>query len=88
MQSGELKEDDAVVRATRTLYKIGRAHNIDSFAPIALAWLFAKHPQTFPIVGFNNKEQLADNIRSLSIKLSDEEVPEIDSECERLKALM
>lgn len=47
---------------------------------IALAYIRAKYPYVYPIVGGRKVEHLKGNIEALSISLSDEEVDEINGE--------
>lgn len=46
---------------------------------IAIAYVRAKYPYVYPIVGGRKIEHLKGNIEALSIELTDEEVDEIDS---------
>jgi aryl-alcohol dehydrogenase-like predicted oxidoreductase len=92
IDKGDFKEEDDNVKYSRKLFEIGKRRGIESFAPIALAYLFAKYPLVFPIVGFqtpevifaNDGERSADcqmlhqNIHSLEIKLTAEEIKEIE----------
>ena len=52
----EFTEDMDQVKYSRKLYEIAQRRGMDSFAPIALAYLFAKYPLVFPIVGFQTSE--------------------------------
>ena len=45
---------------------------------IAQAYVMHKTPYVFPVIGCRTVEQLKNNIAALSIKLSDEEIHEID----------
>jgi aryl-alcohol dehydrogenase-like predicted oxidoreductase len=56
---------------------IARAHNC-SPARISLAWLLAKPVVTSVIIGARNIDQLHDNIASVDIKLSEEEIKTLD----------
>jgi aryl-alcohol dehydrogenase-like predicted oxidoreductase len=56
IDKGDFKEEDDNVRYSRKLFEIGKRRGIESFAPIALAYLFAKYPLVFPIVGFQTPE--------------------------------
>jgi hypothetical protein len=38
---------------------IANKRGLESFAPIALAYLFTKYSRTFPIIGFQTKEASA-----------------------------
>ena len=51
LDKGEFTEDMDQVKYSRKLYQIAQRRGMDSFAPIALAYLFAKYPLVFPIVG-------------------------------------
>ena len=53
---GKLTEDSEEVRFTRTLLDIAKAYDLDTWAPIALAYLFTKYPLTFPLIGIDNVE--------------------------------
>jgi len=56
IDNGTFKEGDDNVKYSRKLFEIGKRRGIESFAPIALAYLFAKYPLVFPIVGFQTPE--------------------------------
>lgn len=47
---------------------------------VALAYIRAKYPYVYPIVGGRKVEHLEANIEALSLALSDEEVDAIDGE--------
>ncbi|WP_333467063.1 aldo/keto reductase [Microcoleus sp. herbarium12] len=49
-----------------------------SLGNLALAWLIAQ-PQTNAIVGARNAEQAADNPKAAEVKLSQEDLKEIDA---------
>jgi diketogulonate reductase-like aldo/keto reductase len=59
------------------LNKIGKAKNV-SLTQIALAYVMAKQPYIFPIVGIRKVEHLQDNIEALKVRLSKEEIKEIE----------
>lgn len=50
-----------------------------SITSIAIAYIRAKYPYVYPIIGGRKIEHLKGNIEALGIYLSDEEVDEIDS---------
>lgn len=56
IDKGDFKEDDDNVKYSKKLFELGKRRGIESFAPIALAYLFAKYPLVFPIVGFQTPE--------------------------------
>ena len=45
---------------------------------IALAYVMAKQPYIFPIVGVRKLEQLHDNINALKLRLTADEIKEIE----------
>lgn len=70
-------EDD--VRMSDALAKVAEEHGIESVTAIALAYVMSKYPYVFPIVGGRKIEHLEDNIRSLKIKLTDEQIEFLES---------
>ncbi len=67
-----------------TIVKIGKDHKV-SAAQIALAWVRQRQGVTSTIIGAKRMDQLKDNIRSVEIVLSPEDLKEID-EVSALKA--
>jgi aryl-alcohol dehydrogenase-like predicted oxidoreductase len=59
------------------LKEISEAHNA-SIAQVALAWQLAKPFVSSVIIGANKMSQLEDNLGAVKIKLSDEEVTQLD----------
>jgi aryl-alcohol dehydrogenase-like predicted oxidoreductase len=59
------------------LREIGRSHNA-SVAQVALAWLLAKPVVASIIVGASKPSQLEDNLGALNVKLTNEEMSELD----------
>jgi aryl-alcohol dehydrogenase-like predicted oxidoreductase len=60
------------------MQKIGDSHNV-SVARIALAWMLKKPGITSIIIGAKNKNQLLDNIAAVEIKLTQEEMEQLDN---------
>jgi len=50
-----------------------------SMTSVALAYIISKTPYVFPIVGGRNVEQLKGNIEALKLKLTEEDVKEIEA---------
>ncbi|CAF1139952.1 unnamed protein product [Adineta ricciae] len=71
---GPSEEDKAV---TVVLNRIGKSKNV-SLTQIALAYVLATQPYIFPIVGIRKVEHLQDNIEALKVRLSKEEIEEIN----------
>ena len=59
------------------MLRIGESHRV-SAAQIALAWLLRKPGVTSIIIGAKKHEQLLDNIASVELKLSDDEMEQLD----------
>ncbi|CAF1367833.1 unnamed protein product [Adineta steineri] len=74
INKGPTEDDQAV---TAVLEKIGKAKNI-SLTQVALAYTMAKQPYIFPIIGVRKLEHLQDNIDALKVRLSKEEIKEIE----------
>lgn len=64
---------------SEALAKVASEHGIESVTAIALAYVLAKAPRVFPIVGGRKVEHLKDNIRALSIKLTDAQIEYLES---------
>ncbi|KAH6876519.1 putative aryl-alcohol dehydrogenase Aad14 [Thelonectria olida] len=73
---GQTEEE---VRISEALEKVAAEHGIESVTAIALAYVMAKAPYVFPIVGGRKIEHLHDNIQALSIKLTKEQVEYLES---------
>jgi aryl-alcohol dehydrogenase-like predicted oxidoreductase len=67
------------VKISRKLEAIANKHSTQ-ITSVALAYVMHKAPYVFPIVGGRKVEHLKGNIEALGLKLSDEEVDEIDAE--------
>ncbi|CAF1165744.1 unnamed protein product [Adineta steineri] len=71
---GPSKDDQAV---TAVLEKIGKSKNV-SLSQIALSYVMAKQPYIFPIIGIRKLEHLQDSINALNVRLTKEEIKEIE----------
>jgi aryl-alcohol dehydrogenase-like predicted oxidoreductase len=60
------------------MQKIGESHNA-SVARVALAWMLRKTGITSIIIGAKRKEQLLDNIAATEVRLSNEEMQQLDA---------
>jgi aryl-alcohol dehydrogenase-like predicted oxidoreductase len=63
------------------LETVGKDHGA-SVTQVALAWTLAQPAITAPIIGANTPEQLTDSLGSLEVKLSAEELQQIDAASE------
>ncbi|OJJ95601.1 hypothetical protein ASPACDRAFT_1875712 [Aspergillus aculeatus ATCC 16872] len=77
MGSGEQSEDE--VRMSEALAKVAAELGIESVTAVALAYVLAKHPNVFPVVGGRKVEHLRDNIQALEVRLSDEQIRFLES---------
>ncbi|KAG0162877.1 putative aryl-alcohol dehydrogenase aad14 [Apophysomyces sp. BC1034] len=68
----EQTEDE--IKMSEALEKVAAEHGLKSITAIALAYVMAKAPNVFPLVGGRKVEHLQDNIQALKIKLTDEQI--------------
>lgn len=68
------EQTEAEIKMSEALEKVAAEHNIKSITAIALAYVMAKAPNVFPLVGGRKVEHLQDNIQSLKIKLTKEQI--------------
>ncbi|KAK9328515.1 NADP-dependent oxidoreductase domain-containing protein [Lipomyces starkeyi] len=74
---GGQSEDE--VKMSEALAKVASEHRIESITAIALAYVLAKAPNVFPLVGGRKVEHLQDNIQALKIKLTTEQIEYLES---------
>lgn len=60
------------------LDKIAGEVGVKSLTAVALAYVLAKTPDVFPVIGGRNVEHLLENIEALKIRLSAEQIAEIE----------
>ncbi|KAG2176422.1 hypothetical protein INT43_005662 [Umbelopsis isabellina] len=77
MMGGEQSEDE--IKMSEALSKVASEHGIKSVTAIALAYVMAKAPNVFPLVGGRKIEHLHDNIQALKIKLTDDQITYLES---------
>jgi aryl-alcohol dehydrogenase-like predicted oxidoreductase len=77
MRGAEQSEDE--VKMSEALQKVAKEHGIESVTAIAIAYVMAKAPNVFPIVGGRKVEHLQDNIQALKIKLTTEQIQYLES---------
>ena len=66
-------------RSRSALARIARAHGATS-AQVALAWLLARSPVMVPIPGTSSIEHLEENVEAAAVRLSEDEVEELNEE--------
>ncbi|KAI1116092.1 aryl-alcohol dehydrogenase [Nemania sp. NC0429] len=77
LHSAEQSEDE--IRVSAALAKVGEEHGVESVTAIALAYVMAKYPWVYPIVGGRKVHHLEENIQSITIKLTDKQIEELES---------
>ena len=78
MASPSGEQSEAEVAYSEVLYKVAQEHGIESVTAIALAYVMSKAGNVFPIVGGRRIEHLHDNIQALSIKLTPEQIKQLE----------
>ncbi|KAK4704191.1 hypothetical protein P7C70_g2018, partial [Phenoliferia sp. Uapishka_3] len=76
---GGPEQSEKEVKYSEVLDKIAQEHKVDSVTTIALAYVLSKTPYVFPIIGGRKVEHLHDNIKALTIKLTDAQIEEIEN---------
>jgi aryl-alcohol dehydrogenase-like predicted oxidoreductase len=76
VMGSEQSEDE--VKMSAALEQVANEHNV-SLTAVALAYVMSKTINVFPIIGGRKVEHLKDNIKALSIKLSDEQIKKLES---------
>lgn len=69
-------------KVSAALEKVAEEHGTHSLTAVALAYVMQKTPNVFPIIGGRKVEHLMDNIQSLSLKLTDEQIKFLESQTE------
>ncbi|KAJ5492021.1 Aldo/keto reductase [Penicillium expansum] len=76
--NSEQTEEEAAMSAA--LFKVAKEHGIKSLTAVALAYVMAKAPNVFPLVGGRKVEHLKDNIEALNIRLTAEQIAYLESQ--------
>ncbi|KAJ5122965.1 Aryl-alcohol dehydrogenase (AAD) [Penicillium atrosanguineum] len=66
-------------KISEALATVAAEHGIESVTTIALAYVLCKAPNVFPIVGGRKVEHLKDNIKALSIRLTEQQIQFLES---------
>jgi aryl-alcohol dehydrogenase-like predicted oxidoreductase len=78
-KGSEVLQTEDERRVSEALEKVAGEHGVESVTAIALAYVIAKAENVIPIVGGRKVEHLKDNIEALKIKLTDEQIKELES---------
>jgi len=76
---GDGSQTEQEIKFSEVLVKIAEAHGLESPTTIALAYVMNKAPYVFPIIGGRKVEHLHDNIKAIELKLTDDEIKQIES---------
>ncbi|KZL63589.1 aryl-alcohol dehydrogenase aad14 [Colletotrichum incanum] len=71
-------QTDDQLKASEILEQVAKEHGTESIQQIALAYVMQKARYVFPIVGGRKIEHLEDNIKALSIRLTEEQIQRIE----------
>lgn len=76
-------QSEAEKATSLTLAKLGKEEfQGASVSQMALAYVFAKYPYVFPIVGGTKTSYIEDNIKAIQLKLTDEQIQKIEDTAE------
>ena len=74
------QQSEEEIKVSAALEKVAKELGDDySISGVALAYVMAKAPKVFPIVGGRKVEHLKDNIKALTIKLSREQIKALEA---------
>ncbi|KAI0296285.1 NADP-dependent oxidoreductase domain-containing protein [Multifurca ochricompacta] len=76
-----------VLKVVEDIKQIGEKHGV-SAGQVTLSWLLAQGPDIIPIPGTRNVKYLNENLGSLEVKLSPEEVQEVREIAERADSVL
>jgi aryl-alcohol dehydrogenase-like predicted oxidoreductase len=76
---GNGTQSEVEVKVSEALIKVAEEHGIESPQAIALAYVRAKAPRVFPLVGGRKVEHLQANIQALKIQLTPEQIETLES---------
>jgi aryl-alcohol dehydrogenase-like predicted oxidoreductase len=74
---GGPEQTDDELKMSAALEEVANEHNV-TLTAVALAYVMSKTTNVFPLVGGRKVEHLHDNIKALSIKLSDEQIKKLE----------
>ncbi|KAI0965393.1 aryl-alcohol dehydrogenase [Xylaria arbuscula] len=73
------EQTEQEIKISAALAKVAEEHGIESVTAVALAYVLAKYPYCYPIIGGRKVKHLEDNILSLDIKLTDKQIQDLES---------
>jgi aryl-alcohol dehydrogenase-like predicted oxidoreductase len=75
----ESEQSEEQVKISEALDEVAAEHGDATIQAIALAYVMHKARNVFPLVGGRKVEHLEDNIKALSIRLTDEQIKKLES---------
>ncbi|BGP15257.1 hypothetical protein JCM10213_001610 [Rhodosporidiobolus nylandii] len=79
MRGGSDEQTELEVKYSEALQEVAKEVGVDSVTAVALAYVMAKTPYVFPLVGGRKVEHLHDNIKALDIKLTEEQIKKLET---------
>jgi aryl-alcohol dehydrogenase-like predicted oxidoreductase len=76
---GDGSQSEVETKVSEALIKVAEEHGIESPQAIALAYVRAKAPRVFPLVGGRKVEHLQANIQALKIQLTPKQIEALES---------
>ncbi|KAI0449135.1 aryl-alcohol dehydrogenase [Xylaria acuta] len=73
------EQSEQELKVSAALAKVAEEHGIESVTAVALAYILAKYPYVYPIIGGRKINHLEDNIQSLGIKLTEKQIEYLES---------
>jgi aryl-alcohol dehydrogenase-like predicted oxidoreductase len=73
------EQSEYAQKVSEALAKVAAEHGTDSIQQIALAYVMRKARNVFPLVGCRKQSHLEDNIKALSIRLTDDQMQYLES---------
>lgn len=77
MMGPDQTEDES--KMSDALEQVAKEHGVESVTTIAIAYVMSKTPYVFPLIGGRKVEHLKDNVKALSIKLSQKQIDFLES---------
>lgn len=75
---GPGQQNEEEVKMSEALAQVASEHGIESVTAVALAYVMAKAPNVFPLVGGRKVEHLYDNIQALKLKLTPQQIEHLE----------
>ncbi|PYH42446.1 aryl-alcohol dehydrogenase [Aspergillus saccharolyticus JOP 1030-1] len=74
MMGGDGGQTEEEVRMSEALSQVAKEHGMTSVTAVALAYVLAKAPNVFPVVGGRKVEHLMENLQGLELRLTEAQI--------------